>query len=97
MTATPATTVPVNDHLILASGDFDIAIPASMLSSGRIPRAAQSVTLDLSSVAFIDASGLGAVVTLRNEVLASGRTFHLTGVNAGQRRVFLNGGLRSIL
>jgi anti-anti-sigma factor len=83
--------------LIFASGALDVATPPSLFRSARIARSAQRVTVDLSLVTFIDAAGLSAIVKLRNKVLARGQEFHLIGIKARHRRVFIMGGLGRIL
>jgi anti-anti-sigma factor len=55
------------------------------------------VTLDLGSVTFVDSSGLGAVIELRNHLLESGRQLVLRNLQPRVERTLVITGLIDIL
>jgi anti-sigma B factor antagonist len=94
-------TVLVSDEtsIIRAAGEIDVATVSTLLSdvADALCLPGRDVTVDMSTVTFLDAAGLGGVVQLRHDVLAAGRTFHLVGVPPQQARVFVLGHLGSLL
>jgi anti-sigma B factor antagonist len=59
--------------------------------------ATERVTLDLRSVTFVDSSGLGAVIELRNHLLESGRQLVLRNLQPRVERTLVITGLIDIL
>ena len=59
--------------------------------------ALDAITVDLGSLVFIDATGLGALVRLRNNLAAFDKTLTLEGVRPDIARVFALGKLDSLL
>lgn len=78
-------------------GDLDIATTARLLARDDLGRPGETVVVDMSEVTFIDAAALGAIVHLRNDVIAAGGTFALTSVPARVARIFTVCGLAPLL
>lgn len=59
---------------VSASGEVDIATVNGLLESARacLAAGAEKLVVDLSAVTFIDSSGLGALVRIRNEARRDG-------------------------
>jgi anti-sigma B factor antagonist len=74
---------PEGDYLVVALKDkrLDAVIASNFREAmvERIDQGKQKIVLDLSSVAFLDSSGLGACVAVLKHVGAKG-TLHLCGV-----------------
>jgi anti-sigma B factor antagonist len=87
--------------VVRASGEFDLAAVAdvhrviSRTAAGLQPPAV--VVVDLSQVTFLDAAMLGALVTERQAILASGGDLLLTGVSRWAMRLIEICGLRETL
>jgi anti-sigma B factor antagonist len=84
-------------RLMRLSGVLDMATAPMMLDSVHVLGGAETITLDLHHVTFIDAAGLGAIVHLGNELAATGGTLRIVGVRPRQARLFLICGLASLL
>jgi len=89
----------LEERRICLAGELDIAGTPTLLDAiGRLLRAGPTpACIDLSGLSFIDASGLGCLVTLDNQLAAAGAALHITGVRAGLRRIFALGGLNGLL
>jgi anti-sigma B factor antagonist len=59
--------------------------------------ATEQVTLDLANVTFVDSSGLGAVIELRNHLLESGRRLVLRNLQPRVERTLVITGLIDLL
>ena len=84
-------------RLVNLHGELDIRTAPSAVDSRHIPRQASEVTVDLARVTFIDATGLGAIVGLRNELIAAGGSLKLTGASPRVARIFALGSLSTLL
>jgi anti-anti-sigma factor len=75
-------------------GDVDIAAADDLVEAARrcLDRA-DAVELDLSGLSFIDSSGLGALVRIRNEATAQAKSLVLTHVSAPTQRLLQITGL----
>lgn len=71
---------PETPHVLRVSGEVDIAAVEEFLAQARRTLADSPTVLeiDMAAVSFIDSSGLGALVRLREEALAAGKSFRLT-------------------
>jgi anti-sigma B factor antagonist len=78
-------------------GELDVLTARPALDRQHIPRQAVTVTVDLTDVTFLDAAGLGAIVGLRNELIAAGGSLQITGASSRMTRIFALGGLAMIL
>jgi len=88
--ATPAT------HVVRLCGDLDAASVALLMQSvGQVE--VERLELDLSGLTFLDAAGLGAIVTIRKQVQASGVSVDIVRVQARHARLFLISGLASLI
>jgi anti-anti-sigma factor len=56
-------------------------------ASGRLPAGCRSVVLDLSGLAFLDSTGIGALVRLRQRLESELRTMAIT--NPSERTTFV--------
>jgi anti-sigma B factor antagonist len=85
--------------LVLVSGDVDVANSTVLFDVAMAAAAenAHCVTLELSDLRFIDSCGLGAVVGIRNEVLAHDGQMQILGISDALRRTFAFGGLEFLL
>ncbi len=52
--------------------------------------AGEDVTLDLSSVTFIDSTGIGALVALHKKLTASGHRLKISGLRGQPLQLFIN-------
>jgi anti-sigma B factor antagonist len=82
---------------IRLAGELDIATTATLLALGDLCHPGETVTIDMSGVTFIDAAALGAIVHLRNDVIAAGATLRLAALPAHIARIFVVAGLATIL
>ncbi len=83
-------------HLIL-SGEVDLSVAPSLRDSGT--EMARSVApgrleIDLGEVTFIDSSGLGALISLRNSARQCGANLVLVRVSPAVARFFELAGVR---
>jgi anti-sigma B factor antagonist len=69
---------------IIVRGDVDAATAPQL--EAAIPLTG-SVWLDCSGVTFLDSSGLGVIVTAHTAAKHRGDRLHVSGLNAGPRRV----------
>jgi anti-anti-sigma factor len=77
--------------LIAVRGELDVATAPKFRAAVKglcQPGTASSVTVDLSRLDFIDAAGLGALISLRNAVHQSGGTVRVRSPKSHVRRVF---------
>ena len=67
---------------LAVSGEVDIAVVEALLAEGRacLESAPSGLEVDLGGVSFIDSSGLGTLVRLRNEATDLGKSIALTNV-----------------
>ena len=67
--------------VITASGEVDLAVVDDLLEVAlRGLSGAPAVCLDLGGVSFIDSTGIGALVLIRNEASARSKSMRLTNV-----------------
>lgn len=74
--------------VLWVEGEFDLAVVDQFLEQalaclGR----ADALEIDLEAVTFIDSSGLGALVRMRNEGVAQGKTVCLVNVGPPTHRL----------
>jgi anti-anti-sigma factor len=70
---------------------------ATMLDSVRILHPAERLTLDLSGVNFLGAAGLGAIVSIRNDLIGIGGELIIVGVHPRHAWLFLLVGLAALM
>ena len=83
-------------RIVSVSGDLDLASASDLRTVGHTQIAdAQCLTLeiDLGKVAFIDSSGLGCLVELRNAAIEIGKSLTLVDIPSSVRRIIELGGL----
>ena len=80
---------PAHPDVLTASGELDIAAADEFLDRARaaLNAAGTALVLDFGGVTFIDSTGLGALVRLREEALELGKTLELTQVPRQVNRV----------
>ena len=80
--------------VLSVTGDVDLAEADAFVEAARECLArARGVDLDLSGVTFIDSSGLGALVRLRNDAAALAKPLHLANVSRSVDRLLQVTGL----
>ena len=82
---------------IFLAGELDFATTANLLTRDDLRHLGGVMTIDMSDVTFVDAAALGAIVHLRNNVIAAGGTLVLAAVSAYISNVFTVAGLVAIL
>jgi anti-anti-sigma factor len=84
------------DCVITLTGDIDMASAPTIAKTAAAAIAvspASGVTLDLAAVTFIDASGLSALLTIRQAAACNNKTLHLTGLTPRTVQVITIAGL----
>ena len=71
---------PEDPHVLVVSGELDLAAVDQFLDRARAGLDGQVLTLDFAGVTFVDSTGLGALVRLREEARAGGGDVVLTHV-----------------
>ncbi len=92
-------TVEETQARVKVSGELDIQ-GAPMLEEefrGLLARGVKAVVVDMSSVTFLDSTGLRALIVGREELLAGGATLSLEGVSGVVERVLQMTGLLELL
>jgi anti-anti-sigma factor len=80
-------------------GDLDVAAAPAMLAAGLAALdepGCTSVTLDVAGVEFIDSTGIGTWIELRNRATGQGQTVRLRAVSASVARILEMGGLAGL-
>jgi anti-anti-sigma factor len=81
-------------------GDLDLSTAPEMLAAGQAALDQPDcsvVTLDVGGVAFIDSTGIGTWVQLRNQAIELGQRLQLRAVSANVLRILEMGGLGDLL
>lgn len=93
-------TTSVDDEVcsLAASGEVDIATVEAFLDAAGtcLGSGAATIEIDLGGVTFLDSSGLGALVRLRNESGEAGKSLVLVNVPAAVGRLFEVTGLAEV-
>jgi anti-sigma B factor antagonist len=81
------------------TGELDLATVdlVRSASAALLAGTSQHVTIDLTDLTFIDATGLGEIVRIRVNLSAAGRRLTLCRPSGTTRRAFDAGGLRDLL
>jgi anti-anti-sigma factor len=80
-----------NEPIVLAlSGEIDNANAAQVIARGlaALAAAAGDLVIDLSEVAFLDSTALGALITIRNTADQQGRAVIVRNPQPHIRRIF---------
>jgi anti-sigma B factor antagonist len=87
-----------NETTLVISGELDVATATDLRSAGEQALADGSPTLivDLEAVTFLDSSGLGALIALRNASLAAERSFSLRRPSPRVNKVLELSGLTDV-
>jgi anti-anti-sigma factor len=82
-------------HLV---GDFDLTAAESFQSwvEGAVDSNGGVVVVDLGDLAFIDSTGISALLVMRRRLEGQGRELRVANVSAGAARVFELTGLTGI-
>jgi anti-anti-sigma factor len=59
-------------HIVALHGELDV-VSADGLADALVEEAGSTLVVDLSDLTFIDSTGIGALVTARNRILADGQ------------------------
>ena len=89
---------PEQPGVLVVSGELDIATVDELVAGARaaLDSGTSVLRIDVSGVTFVDSTGLGALVRLRNEAEQHGRRLDLVGVRPELRRVLDLTGLSEI-
>jgi anti-anti-sigma factor len=83
-------------RLVSMSGEVDLAVKDELITAvRRCLSGAEHVEVDLTEVTFIDSSGLGALVLLRNEAIHAGKQLTLVNVSSATTRLLRITGLEN--
>lgn len=85
---------------LIVSGDIDIAAADEVARAGQVAAQqmrADSLSIDLSGVTFMDSTGLSALVTIRNESVRLGKELTVCNVPAQVRQILAITGLDGVL
>jgi anti-anti-sigma factor len=84
--------------VLVVSGELDIATVDQLATLARaaLDSAASVLVIDFSGVTFVDSTGLGALVRIRNEAERNGKRVDLVGVRREVRRVLELTGLSEL-
>jgi anti-sigma B factor antagonist len=80
-------------------GEADLAVADQILEVGAAALSkpgTTAVTVDMAHLTFIDSTGLGALVRLRNLAMASNKTVHLAQPSERVKRVLDISGLATV-
>lgn len=76
------------DHLVEMSGELDLASADEFLAAvDEAAGAASVLLLDLGAVSFMDSTGLGALIKVRNRVVDRGGEVRITATSGAVDRV----------
>lgn len=81
-------------------GDLDMSAAPDMLAAGQAALeqpGCSVVIIDVGGVAFIDSTGIGTWVQLRNQAIERGQTLRLRAVSDSVLRILEMGGLSDLL
>jgi anti-anti-sigma factor len=83
-------------RLVSMAGEIDLAVTDEVIAVVRSSLSgADHVDLDFAGVTFIDSSGLGALVLLRNEAAGQGKQLSLVNLSPATSRLLRITGLQS--
>jgi anti-anti-sigma factor len=85
-------------HVLVVSGELDLAVVDEFLQRARVAlgNAATVLEIDFGSVTFIDSTGLGALVRIREDAVAQGKDVTLSHVPAQTTRILEMTGLADV-
>lgn len=83
-------------HVMHLYGELDIAV-AGRLKEALVGVGRSTVAVDLGRLDFIDATGLAAILSARDAIVADGSAFRMWGARGIVRRVFEVTGLVCLL
>ncbi|MDP9091880.1 MAG: STAS domain-containing protein [Actinomycetota bacterium] len=84
-------------HLTIA-GEVDLSVCAELTAVGLecLDRAGTTVALDLAQVTFIDSTGIGALVTVRNRAEDTGKRLQVSRVSDRVAKVLTMAGMAEL-
>jgi anti-anti-sigma factor len=85
------------DVLVVVRGDLDLAAVPRLREAVEPVQRSVSVVIDCSALDFVDSSGLGCLVELRNRALDRGGDLRLINVPRPAARTITMGGLAEVL
>ena len=78
---------PAGTYRLEVTGELDLSTTPGMVDAALAPRSAREVVIDLTAVTFIDAAGVGGLVTMRSALTATGRRLRVVGTTPRTLRV----------
>jgi anti-sigma B factor antagonist len=85
--------------IIRLAGELDLAVADDVLALGLLALDADNVVelvLDMDDVTFLDSTGIGTLIRIRNAAIARGVELQLRGVGPRIRRVLSITGLENV-
>jgi anti-sigma B factor antagonist len=73
-------------YVVALSGELDI-VSAEKVANALVVKTAATVVVDLADLAFIDSTGIGALIRGRNQIMAQGNQLVVTRPQDGVLRV----------
>jgi anti-sigma B factor antagonist len=90
---------PDGPAVLVVSGEVDLAVAEELRTAAEAAAASSAgrgVVFDLSAVTFLDSTGLGALVSVRNSVVESGAPVVVRHPSASVMKVFKITGLADV-
>jgi anti-anti-sigma factor len=83
---------------LTVTGEIDLGVSAELADAGLacLERATDLVVLDLGQVTFIDSTGIGALVSVRNRAELVGKTLRVASVSDRVAKVLSIAGLAEV-
>jgi anti-sigma B factor antagonist len=84
---------------LLVAGEVDLATSGQLIDMGRLglrQAAVHRLVIDLGGVSFLDASGIGAFIALRNLSLELGKNLQLDNLSVRVSRLLVITGLEMV-
>ena len=73
--------------LLYVTGDLDLAAAPTLIQAASNSEDVDPLQIDLSEVTFLDSTGLGALITIRNDVRERGGRIELVAYSSAVQRV----------
>ena len=90
-------TTPAGSPIVRVFGDLDVASTDGLITvADEVLGDGIALTLDLGEVTFMDSTGLGALIKIRNHIIDRGGDFALSSVSSAVVRVLVLVGMADL-